>query len=212
MLVNLKSFNYFYYIFSSLSTLFSFYRGVYHSRFIFSFNYVLLFCDHSSPPPSPSPTPSALAARQKMSFLPFKSRQRKTKNSFLSYLMFLSLFKKLFKVNVKGLCCLCCCCLPWVLWLWLWLWTSCETFGKGVWLGLCLSICLQSSTLNELTENGKWTWTNLGWGIQNNIIFDLSESSFWLSMPINRVESYPQAKLLLPLYPDQTLSLCDGVF
>lgn len=76
-----------------LSTLFSFYRGVYHSRFIFSFNYVLLFCDHS-PPPSPSPTPSALAARQKMSFLPFKSRQRKTKNSFLSYLICFCLFSK----------------------------------------------------------------------------------------------------------------------
>lgn len=47
--------------------------------------------------------------------LPFKSRQRKTKNSFLfdvffffsffpfSFSVFLSLFKKLFKVNVKGL-------------------------------------------------------------------------------------------------------------
>lgn len=65
---------------------------------VVSFSVSIMFCFSAItlPPPSPSPTPSALAARQKMSFLPFKSRQRKTKNSFLSYLICFCLFSKIY--------------------------------------------------------------------------------------------------------------------
>lgn len=119
---------------------------------VVQFPSMIMFCFSAITSPSRHRCPAAENV-----VLPFKSRQRKTKNSFLfdvfffsffpfSFSVFLSLFKKLFKVNVKGL--LGCvvavvvvvvvCVLR--LWLWLWLWTRSETAGKGRLVGcLCLS-------------------------------------------------------------------------
>lgn len=114
---------------------------------VVQFPSMIMFCFSAITSPSRHRCPAAENV-----VLPFKSRQRKTKNSFLfdvfflSFLflfVFLSLFKKLFKVNVKGLLgcvvavvvvAMC------VLRLWLWLWTRSETAGKGRLVGcLCLS-------------------------------------------------------------------------
>lgn len=97
-----------------------------------------------------------------MSFLPFKSRQRKTKNSFLFdvffFLSFFFLYFCLFsKSYLKWMLRAC-----WVVWLlllcflrlWLWLWTRSETVGKGRLVGSLPVWMSWLKMANEYERNG----------------------------------------------------------
>lgn len=94
--------------------------------------------------------------RQKMSFLPFKSRQWKTKNSFFIW-CFCLFSKSYLKWMLRACWALLLCRSLVALALAL---SKVRDGRKGRLVrSVCLSICL-CSTLNELTENGKWTWTD----------------------------------------------------
>lgn len=117
---------------------------------VVQFPSLIMFCFSAITSP-----PATATLQQKMSFCHLKAGREKRKTRFylmcffsffpFSFSVFLSLFKKIFKVNVKGL--LDCVVavsvvvvVVCVLRLWLWLWTRSETAGKGRLVGcLCLS-------------------------------------------------------------------------
>lgn len=115
---------------------------------VVQFPSMIMFCFSAITSPSRHRCPAAENV-----VLPFKSRQRKTKNSFLFDVFFFLSFLFLFlyfclfsKSYLKWMLRAC-----WVVWLllllllcvlrlWLWLWTRSETAGKGRLVGcLCLS-------------------------------------------------------------------------